>query len=69
MRSIYLQKLKQVFDVSKLPAEAYATSLGLPGVPKIKFLKKVSLVIANDRNPQCQKVKEVKKQKQRLSKK
>ncbi|KAJ9086996.1 ATP-dependent RNA helicase dbp4 [Entomophthora muscae] len=40
IKSIYLQKNKSVFDVSKLPAEAFAASLGLPGTPQIKFLKK-----------------------------
>lgn len=38
LRSVHLQKDKTIFDVTKLPAEAYAASLGLPGVPKIKFL-------------------------------
>ncbi|VDB87171.1 unnamed protein product [Peniophora sp. CBMAI 1063] len=40
LRSIHLQKDKTIFDVTKLPAEAYAASLGLPGVPKIKFLSR-----------------------------
>ncbi|KAG5462415.1 MAG: hypothetical protein BJ554DRAFT_5263, partial [Olpidium bornovanus] len=42
MRSVYLQKDKSVFDVHALPAEAFAESLGLPGAPKIKFVKKNS---------------------------
>ncbi|KAI9358024.1 P-loop containing nucleoside triphosphate hydrolase protein [Pilaira anomala] len=40
MRSIYLQRNKKVFDVTALPAEEYALSLGLAGAPKIKFVKK-----------------------------
>ena len=40
LRSVHLQKDKTIFDVTKLPAEAYAASLGLPGVPKIKFLSR-----------------------------
>ncbi|KAJ3089974.1 ATP-dependent RNA helicase dbp4 [Quaeritorhiza haematococci] len=40
MRSVYLQKNKSVFDVHALPAKEYAESLGLPGAPKIKFVKK-----------------------------
>ncbi|RCI01879.1 ATP-dependent RNA helicase dbp4, partial [Rhizopus stolonifer] len=40
MRSVYLQKNKAVFDVTALPAEAFAHSLGLAGAPKIKFVKK-----------------------------
>ncbi|KAG0203009.1 ATP-dependent RNA helicase dbp4 [Mortierella sp. NVP41] len=40
MRSVYLQKDKTVFDVNALPAEEFASSLGLPGAPKIKFVEK-----------------------------
>ncbi|CAG8544694.1 5589_t:CDS:10 [Ambispora leptoticha] len=40
MRSVYLQKNKLIFKVDELPAEKYAESLGLPGTPKIKFIKK-----------------------------
>jgi len=40
MRSVYLQSNKEVFDVHKLPAEKFSESLGLPGAPKIKFIKK-----------------------------
>ncbi|KAI8069444.1 P-loop containing nucleoside triphosphate hydrolase protein [Gongronella butleri] len=40
MRSIYLQRNKAIFKVDELPAEAYATSLGLAGTPKIKFVQK-----------------------------
>jgi ATP-dependent RNA helicase DDX10/DBP4 len=39
MRSVYLQKNKDIFKVHDLPAEEYAQSLGLPGAPKIKFVK------------------------------
>lgn len=38
LRSIYLQKDKSIFRVQDLPTEEFATSLGLPGAPKIKFL-------------------------------
>ncbi|KAG0340731.1 ATP-dependent RNA helicase dbp4 [Podila horticola] len=40
MRSVYLQKDKAIFDVNALPAEEFASSLGLPGAPKIKFVEK-----------------------------
>ncbi|KAF9337438.1 ATP-dependent RNA helicase dbp4 [Podila minutissima] len=40
MRSVYLQKDKIIFDVNALPAEEFASSLGLPGAPKIKFVEK-----------------------------
>ncbi|KAL0946239.1 hypothetical protein HGRIS_012498 [Hohenbuehelia grisea] len=40
LRSIYLQKDKSIFKLSELPAERFAESLGLPGMPKIKFLSK-----------------------------
>ena len=35
-----MQKDKQTFDVSALPLEEYAASLGLAGAPKIKFVSK-----------------------------
>ncbi|MCH79397.1 DEAD-box ATP-dependent RNA helicase 32-like, partial [Trifolium medium] len=41
MRSIHLQKDKQIFDVEKLPIGAYLTSLGLAMTPDISFLKQI----------------------------
>ncbi|KAF3926596.1 hypothetical protein AA313_de0206360 [Arthrobotrys entomopaga] len=38
-RSVYIQKDKEIFDLEKLPVQEFATSLGLPGAPRIKFLK------------------------------
>ncbi|ODQ77476.1 hypothetical protein BABINDRAFT_163487 [Babjeviella inositovora NRRL Y-12698] len=38
MRSVYVQKDKEVFNIEELPTEKYAQSLGLPGAPKIKML-------------------------------
>ncbi|MBA0625406.1 hypothetical protein Godav_010606 [Gossypium davidsonii] len=38
LRSIYIQKDKDVFDVTKLPIDEYSASLGLPMTPKVKFL-------------------------------
>ncbi|KNE59807.1 hypothetical protein AMAG_05265 [Allomyces macrogynus ATCC 38327] len=40
VKSIYLQSNKTVFDVHALPLQEYAAALGLPGMPKVKFLKK-----------------------------
>lgn len=40
LRSVFLQPNKAVFDASKLPAADYALSLGLPNVPKLRFMKK-----------------------------
>ena len=40
LRSVFLQADKSVFDVHKLPAEAYAESLGLPSAPRIKVIQK-----------------------------
>ncbi|KAF9652558.1 DEAD-domain-containing protein [Thelephora ganbajun] len=42
LRSIHLQKNKAIFKLEDIPVDRYAASLGLPGVPKIKFLKKGS---------------------------
>lgn len=38
-RSIHIQKDKEVFKLNELPLEEFSASLGLPGAPKIKFLK------------------------------
>ena len=43
MRSVFLQRDKTVFDVTKLPAEEYAASLGLIGAPRIKFVQVASM--------------------------
>ncbi|GES88917.1 DEAD-domain-containing protein [Rhizophagus clarus] len=40
IRSVYLQSDKSIFKVDKLPLEEFAAALGLPGTPKIKFVKK-----------------------------
>ncbi|KAF8584632.1 DEAD-domain-containing protein [Ramaria rubella] len=40
MKSIYLQKDKSIFKLDELPVDKFAESLGLPGTPKIKFLRK-----------------------------
>lgn len=37
VKSIYIQKDKEVFHFDKLPMEEYANSLGLPGAPNIKL--------------------------------
>jgi ATP-dependent RNA helicase DDX10/DBP4 len=39
VKSIHVQKDKEVFDLQKLPLEEFAASLGLPGAPRIKFQK------------------------------
>ena len=42
MRSVYLRKNKQVFDIRKLPVEEFAASMGLPSVPHIKILSEAA---------------------------
>ena len=37
VKSIHVQKDKEVFKLSELPLEEFSASLGLPGAPKIKF--------------------------------
>lgn len=39
VRSIHIQKDKQIFKLSELPLEEFSASLGLSGAPKIKFLE------------------------------
>ncbi|NWX38923.1 DDX10 helicase, partial [Steatornis caripensis] len=41
LRSVYLMKNKEVFDVFKLPLGEYALSLGLAMAPRVRFLQKV----------------------------
>lgn len=40
LRSVYLQRDKEVFDVEQLPIEEFSASLGLPLTPKIRFLNR-----------------------------
>jgi ATP-dependent RNA helicase DDX10/DBP4 len=39
VKSVHIQKDKEVFSVKELPLEEFAASLGLPGAPRIKFVK------------------------------
>ncbi|KAK7536034.1 P-loop containing nucleoside triphosphate hydrolase protein [Phyllosticta citribraziliensis] len=39
VKSIHIMKDKEIFQLNKLPLEDYAGSLGLPGAPRIKFMK------------------------------
>ncbi|KAJ5371437.1 ATP-dependent RNA helicase dbp4 [Penicillium cataractarum] len=39
VKSIYVQKDKETFNLKELKLEEYASSLGLPGAPRIKFIK------------------------------
>ncbi|NWU81860.1 DDX10 helicase, partial [Onychorhynchus coronatus] len=41
LRSVYLMKNKEVFDVFKLPLAEYAQSLGLAMAPRVRFLQRV----------------------------
>ena len=38
-KSLYVQKDKDIFKVTEYDLEGYAASLGLPGAPKIKFMR------------------------------
>ncbi|KAI8989191.1 DEAD-domain-containing protein [Trametes punicea] len=40
LRSVYLHKDKSIFRLDELPVERFSEALGLPGMPKIKFLSK-----------------------------
>ncbi|KAL4912309.1 P-loop containing nucleoside triphosphate hydrolase protein [Aspergillus aurantiobrunneus] len=39
VKSIYVQKDKETFNLKELKLEDFAASLGLPGAPRIKFIK------------------------------
>ncbi|XP_021235908.1 probable ATP-dependent RNA helicase DDX10 [Numida meleagris] len=56
LRSVYLMKNKEVFDVLKLPLAEYALSLGLAMAPRVRFLQKVQKQLSvketsEERNP------------------
>ncbi|KAF8855379.1 DEAD-domain-containing protein [Acephala macrosclerotiorum] len=38
-KSVFVQKDKEIFNIGKYDLEGYASSMGLPGAPKIKFQK------------------------------
>ncbi|KAL6244169.1 ATP-dependent RNA helicase dbp4 [Rhinocladiella similis] len=38
-RSVHIQKDKETFNLKKLDLEGFAASLGLPGAPRVKFVK------------------------------
>lgn len=40
VRSIHLHKNKDIFKVGDVPLKEFAAALGLPGAPKVKFVKK-----------------------------
>ncbi|QKX53061.1 uncharacterized protein TRUGW13939_00132 [Talaromyces rugulosus] len=39
VKSVYVQKDKEIFKVKELALDEFAASLGLPGTPRIKFIK------------------------------
>uniref|UniRef100_A0A8C8DCW9 ATP-dependent RNA helicase n=1 Tax=Oncorhynchus tshawytscha TaxID=74940 RepID=A0A8C8DCW9_ONCTS len=47
LRSVYLMKNKDVFDVFQLKLQEYAASLGLAVAPRVRFLNKVQKQIAD----------------------
>ncbi|CAO3646048.1 unnamed protein product [Cunninghamella blakesleeana] len=50
MRSVYLQRNKNIFKVTELPADDFAHSLGLAGTPKISFVKKAEKLMGANKN-------------------
>ncbi|RAK97534.1 RNA-dependent ATPase HCA4 [Aspergillus ibericus CBS 121593] len=38
-KSVYVQKDKEIFNIKELKLDDFAASLGLPGAPRIKFIK------------------------------
>ncbi|KAF3443633.1 hypothetical protein FNV43_RR13323 [Rhamnella rubrinervis] len=51
LRSIHIQKDKEIFDVLKLPVDKFSASMGLPLTPKIRFLNKKSKQKSVSENP------------------
>ncbi|XP_065565001.1 probable ATP-dependent RNA helicase DDX10 [Artemia franciscana] len=44
IKSVYLMKDKEVFDVNKIDLEAFARSMGLAVAPRVRFLKRKELL-------------------------
>ncbi|KAI4388359.1 hypothetical protein MLD38_000693 [Melastoma candidum] len=40
LRSIYIQKDKEIFDIKSLPVDEFSASFGLPMTPKLRFLSR-----------------------------
>lgn len=51
LRSVYLMKDKEVFDVFKLPLPQYARSLGLAVAPRVRFLQKAQISKSSESKP------------------
>ncbi|KAK9057057.1 hypothetical protein SSX86_024424 [Deinandra increscens subsp. villosa] len=43
VKSIYKQKDKEIFDVTKLPIDEFSASLGLPMTPQLRYLNRKSI--------------------------
>lgn len=65
VKSIHIQRDKEIFKLNELPLEDFSASLGLPGAPKIKFLSgdsgkglknapRVALSSSDDENDETQ---------------
>ncbi|XP_068280832.1 probable ATP-dependent RNA helicase DDX10 [Nyctibius grandis] len=68
LRSVYLMKNKEVFDVFKLPLAEYALSLGLAMAPRVRFLQKVwKQLCANEAADGTDRLKETEQNKNTLS--
>ncbi|XP_044525075.1 probable ATP-dependent RNA helicase DDX10 [Gracilinanus agilis] len=48
LRSVYLMKNKEVFDVNKLLLPEYALSLGLAVAPRVRFLQRIQKTMTNE---------------------
>lgn len=66
LRSVYLMKNKDVFDVFKLNIEDYALSLGLAVAPRVRFLHKAQTQRAEKEEKQSDEEEELRKFKAQL---
>ncbi|XP_038617596.1 probable ATP-dependent RNA helicase DDX10 [Tachyglossus aculeatus] len=48
LRSVYLMKNKEVFNVNKLPLAEYALSLGLAVAPRVRFLQRIQKLTTSE---------------------
>lgn len=62
VRSVYLQKDKEVFRFDELPLDAFAESLGLPGAPNIRLSGKSSGEAHKERKNKARNVESLKRE-------
>jgi ATP-dependent RNA helicase DDX10/DBP4 len=64
MRSIFLQKDKEVFQIEKVDAQKFSESMGLPGAPKIKMIESAQAKKLKNMNREMKKMLKLEEEKE-----